>query len=120
MPYATVVFDPNKISQAVIDKLKLMLQTEVAFVLSSDDVRLDPASTEDISTPPEQIMVLQHATHPTDVNVPPFELYIEAGRPKGRSEEKIIKLLGLAIAALNLFPPEYLGDGQAGIFLTVP
>lgn len=117
MPYVTVVFDPQKVTQPLINTLKLMLQTEVAFALSSDSVRIDSASTEDINTPPEEIMVVQHVTHPTDVNVPPLEIYIEAGRPKGRSGDKIVKLLAQAISELDLIPPEYLGDGQSGIFI---
>lgn len=117
MPYVTVVFDPKKVIQPLVNTLKLMLQTEVAFALSSDSVRIDPASTEDINTPPEEIMVVQHATHPTDVNVPPLEIYIEAGRPKGRSGDKIVKMLAQAISELDLIAPEYLGDGQAGIFI---
>lgn len=118
MPYVTVFFDPRKIPQPLVNTLKLMLQTEVASVLSSNTVRIDPYSTvENIATPPEEIMVVQHTTHPTDVNVPALEIYIEAGRPKGRSGEKIVELLGQAIAELDLIPPDYLGDGQAGIFI---
>ena len=117
MPYVTVVFDPKKVIPPLVNTLKLMLPTEVAFALSSASGRIDPAATEDINTPPEEIMVVQHATHPTDVKVPPLEIYIEAGRPKGRSGDKIVKMLAQAISELDLIAPEYLGDGQAGIFI---
>ena len=118
MPYVTIIFDPQKVSQHLVDTLKPLLQYAVARVLNSDAVRLDPYSTIiDINTKPAEIMVIQHATHLTDVNVPPLEIYIEAGRPKGRSGDKIVELLGQAIAELGLIPHEYLGDGQAGIFV---
>lgn len=94
MPYATVVFDPKKVPQDVVDKLKIRLQPSVAEVLSAEATRIDSASTEDITTKTEEIMVTQHATHPTDVNVPPLEIYIQAGRPKGCSGDKIVELLG--------------------------
>ena len=117
MPYVTVVFDPQKLTQSLVDSLKLMLQTEVAFALSSNSARIDPTMTDDINTPPEEIMVVQHATHPTDVNVPPLEIYIEAGRPKGRSGARIVKMLGQAISELDLIPSKHLGEGRAGIFI---
>jgi len=118
MPYVTVVFDPAKITQPLVNTLKVLLQTEVASVMSYHGVRLDPASTEEIFVSPKEIMVMQHATHPTDVNVPPIEIYIQAGRPKGRSGDKIVELLGQMIAERDLIPSEYLGEGQAGIFIT--
>lgn len=118
MPYVSVVFDPKKMSQEVVDQLKAHLQPSVAEVLSAEATRIDTASTVDITTKPEEIMVTQHASHPTDVNVPPLEIYIQAGRPKGRSGDKIVELLGQAIAELDLIPSEYLGEGQAGIFVT--
>jgi len=51
------------------------------------------------------------------VNVPPLEIYIQAGRPKGRSGDKIVELLGQAIAEAGLIPEEHLGEGQSGIFI---
>lgn len=117
MPYVTVVFNPTLVSQNVVDELKPYLQLFVAEVLSSETVRLDPTSTEDIITKPEEIMVTQHATHPTDVNVPPLEIYIQAGRPKGRSGDKIVTLLGNVIAKSRVIPWRFCGEGQAGIFI---
>ncbi len=114
MPYVTVVFNPEQISQDVVDKLKPILQHEVARILSSDAVSLHP---DDISISPEEIMVTQHNAHPTDVNVPPLEIYIQAGRPKGRSESRIVELLGETIAETGLIPDEHLGEGKSGIFI---
>jgi len=117
MPYVTVVFDSNKVTQEVVDRLKPWLQPEVANILSSEEVRLDASSTVSIETSTAEIMVVQQATHPTDVNVPPLEIYIQAGRPKGRSGDKIVELLGQAIAEADLIPEEHLGEGQSGIFI---
>lgn len=94
-----------------------MLQPEVARILSSEEVRLDASSTVSIETSAAEIMVVQQATHPTDVNVPPLEIYIQAGRPKGRSGDKIVELLGQVIAETDLIPDEHLGEGQSGIFV---
>jgi hypothetical protein len=118
MPHVHVIFNPKKVSQDLVDFLKPLLQLEVSSALSSDEVREDPASSEDIETPAEQIMVLQHTTHPSDVNVPPLEIYIVAGRPKGRSEQKIVERIADALAGVECIPSEYLGEGQSGIFLT--
>jgi len=118
MPYVTVVFDSEKIAQETVDKLKQWLQPRVANVLSMDEVRSDPAAADDITVTRDEIMVVQHATHPTDVNVPPLEIYIQAGRPKGRDGSKVVTLLGQFLCESGIIPDEYLGVGQAGIFLT--
>lgn len=118
MPYVTVIFDPHEISQEVVTRLKRWLRPTVARIMSETDVLIKPQSDEDIRTIPDEIMVMQMATHPTDVNVPTFEIYIQAGRPKGRSGEKIAQLLGKAVADSNLVPVEILSDGQCGIFVT--
>lgn len=124
MPYVTVVFDPKKVSQETVDKLKPWLQPEVARVLSivetiADDYPdFDPRKTpKNIRTKPEEIMVIQHATHPTDVNVPPLEIFIQAGRPKGRDGNKVVVLLGQLVRESGIIPDEHLGDGAAGIFV---
>ena len=126
MPYVTVVFDPIKIPQPAIDLLKSWLHREVAETLSNHetlDVTITPeVSTElalgAIETLPEEIMVTQHAVHPTDVNVPPLEIYIQAGRSKSRSGDKVVQLLGAELAKSMLIPAEYLGYGLSGIFIT--
>lgn len=128
MPYVTVVFDPTKVSQEIVDKLKPWLQPQVAEVLSSlDSVYGDytlPGKVnkvgveEDIATSPDEIMVIQHETNPTDVNVPPLEIYIQAGRPKGRDGDRVVKLLSKAISESQIVLNEHLGNGQAGIFVT--
>ncbi len=119
MPYVTVVFDPMKVSQEVVDNLKTHLQPFVAEVLSAEATRIDTSDTAiDLTTKPEEIMVTQHATHPTDVNVPPLEIYIQAGRPKGRSGDKIVELLGKILAQSMLIPSQFCGEGLAGIFVT--
>ena len=124
MPYVTVVFDPKKVSQETVDQLKPWLQPEVARVLSMVEVMYDDypdfdsrRTPKDIRTSPDEIMIVQQITHPTDVNVPPLEIYIQAGRPKGRSGDKIVKLLGQLVSESGIVPDEYLGDGQAGIFI---
>lgn len=119
MPYVTVFFDPSKIGQGVIDEFKPWLKTAVASIMSNKEVLSGSATDQDITTHPAAIMVIQHAAHPTDVNVPPLELYIEGGQSKGRSPDMIIAWLGEEIALSGLIPDEYLGDlGESGIFLT--
>ena len=124
MPYVTVVFDPKKVSQETIDQLKPWLQPEVARVfsmveiLADDCPDFDPRKTpEHIRVTPQEIMVMQHATHPTDVNVPPLEIYIQAGRPKGRDGDKVATLLGELVSESGIIPEEHLGYGGAGIFV---
>ncbi len=126
MPYVTVVFDPTKISQETVNQLKSQLQLMAAKVLSNPDT-LDIPITPEVSlelemgvlkTSPEEIMVMQHAAHPTDINVPALEVYIQAGRPKNRSGDKIVELLGVLVAESGLIPEEHLGDGLSGIFIT--
>lgn len=125
MPYVTVVFDPTKISQETVDQLKPWLQDEVAYVLSNPyvlDIPLTPEASMELAqgairTLPQEIMVTQHATHPTDVNVPPLKIYIQAGRPKHRSGDKIVALLGRLVAESALIPEEHLGEGLSGIFI---
>lgn len=121
MPYVTVVFDPNKVSQKTVDGLKPWLQLQTAYVLSWIEAFADDYAgydVRDISTKPTEIMVVQHTTHPTDVNVPPLEIYIQAGQPKGRDGNKVVELLGQLLSESELIPDEYLGDGKAGIFIT--
>ena len=128
MPYVTVVFDPKQISQDVVDELKPWLQPKVAEVFSSlDSVYGDytlPGKVnkvgveEDIKTSPDEIMVMQQETHPTDVNVAPLEIYIQAGRPKGRDGDRVVKLLGKAVSDSHIIPNGKLGNGESGIFVT--
>lgn len=121
MPYVTVLFDPRQVSQEIIDTLKPWLQKEVAGVLSAIETLADGYlgyDVRDIRTRSEEIMVVQHATHPTDVNVPPLEIYIQAGRPKGRNSDQVVKLLGEAVSESKIVPNGLLGDGEAGIFVT--
>lgn len=117
MPYVTVVFDPTKVSQETVDKFKPWLQGEVATALSSKATLNHKDWQADITTKPKEIFVTQHKVHPTDVNAAPFEIYIQAGRPKRRSGDKIVELLGKAIAEAGWLPNEYLGEGQACIFI---
>lgn len=126
MPYVTVVFDPTKIPQETVDQLKVRLQPMVAEVLSNPDM-LDVPLTPELSlelsmgfirTSPEEVMVTQYAAHPTDMNVPAIEIYIQAGRPKYRSGDKIADLLGELLADTGLIPGEHLGKGLSGIFVT--
>ena len=127
MPYVTVVFDPKKVSQETVDKLKPWLQPNVAEVLSSLDVVYGDYSLpgkfnkmgveEDIRTTPEEIMVMQQATHPTDVNVAPLEIFIQAGRYKGRSGDKVVAALGKRVSESEIIPNGCLGEGEAGIFV---
>lgn len=116
MPYVTVRFDPQKISQKTVDKLKPWLQVAVARVLSAK-ATLPRGAKTDIATNPLEIAVTQAASHPTDVNVAPLEVYIEAGRSKGRSAETIAEILSRAIDESNLIPKQYLGQGQSCIFI---
>lgn len=125
MPHVTVFFDPNKISQEIVDQLKKQLQPMVAEVLSDFKALYDPVSPtvivvfggESIKTLPEEIMVTQYAAHQTDVNVAPLEIYIQAGRPKNRSGDKIIALLGKLVAQSGLIPKEHAGEGLSCIFV---
>ena len=117
MPYVNVFFDPDKVPQAVVDQLKAKLQPHTAAVLSSDEVRKHRPSAYDITVRPEEIFVYQHMIHPTDVNAAPLEIHIEAGKPKGRSGKKIVRLLGQRVSEDELIPPQYLGDGESCIFV---
>ena len=117
MPYVKVFFDPTKIRQSIIDKIKPWLQPNTADVLSDDRTRIDSGSSEDITTKPEEIFVYQHEIHPTDVNAAPLEIHIEAGRPKGRDGDKVQYLLGRRIASADLIPEEHRGEGESCIFV---
>ena len=118
MPHVTVIFDPKCVSQEVVTRLKRWLWVDVAKVMSSRNSRLNPNSTEDITTTPQEIVVKQLVAHPTDMNMPAIEIYIEAGRPKGRSGDKIAEMLAQGIISANVMPEEVLMDEQSGIFVT--
>ena len=75
------------------------------------------SSTEDITTSKDEIFVTQQKVHPTDVGAAPFEIYIQAGRPKGRDGDKIVHILGGRIAETGWLPEEFLGEGQSCIFV---
>lgn len=117
MPYVTVVFDSKKVPQETVDKFKPWLQKEVARALSSLSTLPSGHQNEDIKTSPEEIFVGQYEAHPTDVNTAPFEIYIQAGRPKMRSGDKVQEILGKAVSETGWIPDEYLGDGQSCIFV---
>lgn len=117
MPHVNVIFDPACFSGAEIAKLKKKLQIFVAVAFSDESVCVELDRAVSIATKVSEIMVLGHPVHPTDVNVPPIEIYIQAGRPKGRSGDKIVALLGKMISMARLIPNTYLGEGQAGIFV---
>ena len=128
MLHATVMFDPKRVEQEIIDKLKPWLQPKIAEVLSSLDAVYPDYSLpgkfghrdveKDIATPPEEILVTQHATHPTDVNVSPIQINIQAGRYKGRDGDRVVKLLGEAIRDEKIVPNGLLGDDESCIFIT--
>ncbi len=118
MPIVTVVFNPQKVPQDLVDKLKQRLPFKVAQILSSEEVRIDPSSAEDIEVGADDIKVTQQATNPTDVNMSALMIRIEAGRPKGRSGDMIVKLLGEYIAETHLISPLLLYHDQCCIFLT--
>lgn len=117
MPYVTVRFDPEKIPQKTVDKLKPWLQVAVAGALSAKATLPRGAKETDIATNPIEIAVTQTTSHETDVNVAPLEVYIEAGKSKGRSAETIATILSRAINESNLIPKQYLGQGQSCIFI---
>lgn len=114
----TVIFDPRIVSQDLVDSLKQKLPYMVTQILSSDEVRIDPTSIESVMMMPKDIKVTQRKTHPTDVNMPSFMIYIEAGRQKGRSGEKIVELLGKYIAEVHLVSPLLLYNNPCCTFIT--
>ena len=130
MPHVTVMFNPDKVDQELIDKLKPWLQPKVAEVFSSIDAVYPDYSMpgkvgrrgieDDIATTPEEILVTQHTTHPTDVNVSPIQINIQAGRYKGRDGDRVVKLLGEAIRNEEVVPNDLdlLGDDESCIFVT--
>lgn len=118
MLYVTVTFDPQKVERTIIDDVKQFLKLFVAEVLSAEMVRLDPTSTEDINTKPEDVVVEERTTQAAGVNVRPLEIHIEASDPKGRSGQKIVELLGKVIAKSRVIPARFCGEGQAGISVT--
>jgi len=117
MIFVTVVFDPKRIAQILIDDFKPWLQTEVASVLSAFNSRLDPSSTEDITTGKSEVSVTQQEVHPTDVNAPPFMIYIQAGRPRGRNGNKIAQMLCNGITDTEWLPEACLGEGQSCVLV---
>lgn len=118
MPHVTVLFDPKLFPQEQVDRLKPLLPTMVAKALSSKSTLPSRYQRVDIETKPGEIFVGQYPAHPTDVNAAPFEIYIQAGRPKRRSGDKIVALLALAISEECWWiPEEYLGDGKSCIFV---
>lgn len=118
VPYVTVVFDFRVIPQETVDKFKPWLQNEVARILSSKvTLASDDHLRTDITTSPKEIFVTQYEVHPTDVNFAPFEIYIQAGRPKGRSGDKIAKLLAKAVSETGWIHNDFLGDGKSCIFI---
>lgn len=127
MHHALVMFDPELVDQEIIDDLKPWLQPEIAEILSSIDA-VYPDYTrpgkigrngilEDIATPAEEILVTQRATHPTDVNVSPIQINIQAGMSKGRDGDRVVKLLGKAIRDEGIIPSGLLGDDKSCIFV---
>jgi hypothetical protein len=120
MPHVTVFFDPQEFDQALVDRLKPWLQVEVASVMSNRATLVNPNQDDgdgNIKVRPEEVMVVQWMAHPTDVGVPPFEIYIRPGRTKGRSPMKVVKLLAAAISMSRMVPGQYLGLGKSGIFI---
>jgi len=117
MIYVTVVFDPKRIAQILIDNFKPWLQTEVASVLSAFNSRLDQSSTEDITTKESEIFVTQQEVHPTDVNAPPFMINIQAGRSKGRDGNEIAQMLCNGITDTEWLPEACLGEGQSSVLV---
>jgi hypothetical protein len=92
MPHVTVHFDPNKISQKAINKLKHQLPLAVSDALCSPAVLSElgkGASAEDLMVLSDEIYVTQHQSHPTDQNASALEILIMAGQHKGRSPKKV-------------------------------
>ena len=103
MPHVAVHFDPQNVSQVVVDRLKKALPSIVAGALSykahrSPDTRVEPTS----------ILVFQAASHPTDQNVSPLEVVIQAGQLHGREEVRVGQIVEAGILASGIIPKEYL------------
>jgi len=121
MPYAIVMFDPDKVDQRDVDELKAALDKVVAWSLS-DLSTIDPTApmrptAKDIRVEPKEIFVGQWEMHRSDKNRSPVEVFVLAGRSGGRSEEKVREIIGRRITALKIIKPEYLGEDNSCVWL---
>ncbi len=105
MPHVLVHFDPTQVGQPDIDKLKAALPTIVADALSYAANSLPATYVR-----PTEIYVRQVAAHPTDQNVSPVEVEVQAGQLRGRDEVHVGALIEAGIRASQTIPAPIL-DG---------
>ncbi len=107
MPHVIVHFDPTKVEQELIDKLKLELQQIVARAL----IHLSGEEQD-----PKEICVRQQSAHPTDVNMATIEIEIQAGNAKGRDADMVAQSIVTYVMRLRLLR-NHLGLGDCCVWL---
>ncbi len=95
MPHVIVHFDPTKVDQELIDKLKFALQQIVANAMS-----YIPRVQQDL----KEICVRQQAAHPTDVNVAAIEIEIQAGNARNRLADVVVEQIIDGVIRTQLIP----------------
>lgn len=117
MPHVTVIFNPAAISQSRIDELKEKLPEIVSEALSFPSRRTLRSKLANIKVSPDEVLVCQHATHPTDVNVSPVEILIEAGAPKDRDPELVARMISKQLRKTNYLPANPVNGAGCCIWL---
>lgn len=95
MPHVIVNFDPKKVDQELIDKLKFALQQIVANAMSY---------LPEVQQIPNEICVRQQAAHPTDVNPAAIEIEIQAGNARERDPDRVVSEIIQGVIRTQLIP----------------
>ncbi len=112
MPHVIVHFDPVKVEQSVIDLFKRALPRIIAEALSYEADEL-----QNTYVAPRDIYVRQISAHPTDQNVSPIEIEIQAGQKRGRNEMKVAALIEDEIRSTGIIPDSILDQFQCCLWL---
>lgn len=107
MPHVIVHFDPRKVDQELIDKLKPALQQIVAEAMKKPFFKPNP----------DEIYVRQQAAHPTDVNPAAIEIEIQAGRARDRYADSIVAKVISGVIHTQLIPLVLLELGECCVWL---
>lgn len=101
MPHVIVHFMPDQFSQQGVTFLKQFLPKPVAEALSSEKAfpKFHP-HVPGVAVEPAEVAVGQHERHPTDVNVMPLEVVVDAGESKGRDPRAVGRIIHAALCKL--------------------
>lgn len=108
MPHVIVHFDPKKVNQRLVTKLKCELQQIVANAMSY---------LEGVQQSPKEICVRQQAAHPTDVNTAAIEIEIQAGNARNRNPEVVVDDIIKTVILAELIPSQLLGSEECCVWL---